>query len=35
MVWTSFNIDAGGATELSVCGYSAEIEIRRAEGEHE
>ena len=24
MVWTSFNIDARGATELSVCDYFAE-----------
>jgi hypothetical protein len=23
----------GGVTELSVCGYSAEVEMRRAEGE--
>jgi hypothetical protein len=32
-VWTSFNIGAGGATELSVCDYSAEPEMRWAEGE--
>jgi hypothetical protein len=32
---TSFNIVAGGATELSVCGYSAEIEMRRSEVEGE
>jgi hypothetical protein len=32
MVWTSFNIGAGDAKELSVCGYSAEPEIRQAEG---
>jgi hypothetical protein len=32
-VWTSFNIGAGGATELSVCDYSAEPEMRCAEGE--
>jgi hypothetical protein len=32
-VWTSFNIGAGGATELNVCDYSAEPEMRWAEGE--
>jgi hypothetical protein len=34
-VWTSFNIDAGGAIGLSVCGYSAEPDERSgwAEGE--
>jgi hypothetical protein len=30
-VGTSFNIVAGGATELSVCDYSAEVEMRRPE----
>ena len=30
---TSFNIVASCATELSVCGYSAEVEMRRSEGE--
>jgi hypothetical protein len=33
MVWTSFNIGAGGATELSVCDYFAEPEMSSAEGE--
>jgi hypothetical protein len=31
----SFNISADGATELSVCDYSAEPEMRWAEGEGE
>jgi hypothetical protein len=30
MVWTSFNIGAGGTTELSVCDYSADPEMRLA-----
>jgi hypothetical protein len=30
---TSFNIAAACATELSRCDYSAELEIRRTEGE--
>jgi hypothetical protein len=34
-VRTSFNIVAGGATELSECDFSAEVEMRRAEGEGE
>jgi hypothetical protein len=32
---TSFNIGAGGATELSVCDYSADPEMRWTEGEGE
>jgi hypothetical protein len=28
----SFNIVVGGAVELSVCGYSAEVEMRLPEG---
>jgi hypothetical protein len=32
---TSFNIVANDAPELSWCDYSAEAEIRRAEGEGE
>jgi hypothetical protein len=35
MVGTSFNIGAGAATELSVCDYSADPEMRWAEGEGE
>jgi hypothetical protein len=31
-VWTSFNIDAGDATESNACDYSAEPEMRPAEG---
>lgn len=31
--WTSFNIDAGDATESNACDYSAEPEMRPAEGE--
>jgi len=34
-VRTSFNIVAGGATELSGCDFSAEVEMRQAEGERE
>jgi hypothetical protein len=34
-VGTSFNIVAGGATELSGCDFSAEVEMRQAEGEGE
>jgi hypothetical protein len=34
-VRTSFNIVAGGATELSGCDFSAEVEMRQAEGEGE
>jgi len=34
-VRTSFNIVAGGATELSGCDFSAEIDMRQAEGERE
>ena len=32
---TSFNIAAGGVTELSRCDYCAEVGIRRTEGEGE
>jgi hypothetical protein len=32
---TSFNIAAGGVTELSRCDYCAEVEIRRTEDEEE
>jgi hypothetical protein len=31
-VWTSFNIVASCATELSGCDYSAEVEMRLPEG---
>jgi cold shock CspA family protein len=34
-VRTSFNIVAGVATELSGCDFSAEVEMRQAEGEGE
>jgi hypothetical protein len=34
-VRTSFNIVADAAIGLSVCGYSAEVEMRRSEGEGE
>ena len=34
-VRTSFNIVAGDATELSGCDFSAEIDMRQAEGERE
>jgi hypothetical protein len=33
VVGTSFNIVANGVTELSWCDFSAEVELRRAEGE--
>jgi hypothetical protein len=32
---TSFNIVANGATELSWCDFSAEVELQRREGEGE
>jgi hypothetical protein len=35
MAWTSFNIGAGGATELSSCDWSGDPEMGWAEGERE